>query len=80
MAYAYHIYRVDDDEDIIRVEHIFYGRTKAECLTEYNAHLEACTGLNAAEQEGRIEEEWEELSESELPVPNGDAEDDEEER
>lgn len=76
MAWAYHIYRIDPGNDIIAVEHIFYGRSKAECLVEYHAHLEACTGLNAAECEDRIEEEWEELTEEELPRPNEEEEGD----
>lgn len=77
MAYAYHIYRVDPGSEIIRVEHIFYGHTKADCLDEFQEHLGACTGLNAAESDGRIEDEWEEIAEAELPVPGDDEEDEE---
>ena len=76
MAYAYHIYRVDPGSDIIRVEHIFYGFSKKECLDEFQAHLGACSGLNAAEHEDRIEEEWEEIPDDELPAPE-DGEDEE---
>jgi hypothetical protein len=77
MAWAYHIYRVDPGRDFIAVEHIFYGHTKAECLAEFRAHLGACSGLNAAEEESRIEEEWEEIDLEQIPVP--DDEEDEEE-
>lgn len=77
MAHAYHIYRVDPGSDIIRVEHIFYGHTKAECLAEFREHLGACSGLSAAENEERIEEEWEEIAESDLPAPNDDEEEEE---
>jgi hypothetical protein len=76
MAWAYHIYRVDPGEDIIRVEHIFYGRTKAECIAEFHRHLGACSGLNAAEDEDRIEEEWEEIDPGQIPVPADDDEED----
>ncbi|MBZ5662746.1 MAG: hypothetical protein LAO08_20280 [Acidobacteriia bacterium] len=76
MAWAYHIYRIDPGSEIIRVEHVFYGFTKAECLAEYHEHLAACTGLNAAECEDRIEEEWEELTEAELPTPNDEDDED----
>jgi hypothetical protein len=72
MAYAYHIHRVDPGSDIIRVEHIFYGYTKQECLAEFRNHLSQCVGLNAAEEQERIEEEWEEILEEELPTPNED--------
>lgn len=78
MAYAYHIYRVDPTSEIIRVEHVFYGFTKAECIKEFHAHLHACSGLNLAEDEGRIEEHWEELADSDLPTPSDDEEDGEE--
>ena len=77
MAWAYHIYRVDPGEDIIRVEHIFYGHTKAECIEEFQEHLIACSGLNEAENEERIEEEWEEIDAEQIPVPS-DGEDGEE--
>lgn len=76
MAYAYHIYEIDDESDIIRVEHIFYGRTKADCQVEHDAHSATCPSLAAAVNDDRIEEEWESLDENELPRPN---EDDEEE-
>ncbi|MGA7791832.1 MAG: hypothetical protein WCA19_02260 [Candidatus Acidiferrales bacterium] len=77
MAYAYHIYRIDPGRNFIAVEHIFYGYTKAECLKEFQAHLGACSGLNEAEDEGRIEEDWEEIDPEDIPVPD-DAEDEEE--
>jgi hypothetical protein len=78
MAFAYHIYRVDPGSDIIRVEHIFYGFTKQECLDEFRAHLAACSGLNSAEEDDRIEEFWEGIDESAIPEP-GDTDDAEDE-
>jgi len=77
MAWAYHIYRIDPGRDIIAVEHIFYGHTKAECIQEFNEHLRACSGLCAAENEERIEEEWEEIDPEQIPVPSDDEEEEE---
>ena len=79
MAWAYHIYMVDPDSDIIQVEHVFYARSKAECIVKFEDHLGGCTALAADEDADRIEEEWEYLTENELPRPNEEDEEEEDE-
>ena len=78
MAIALSVYIVDGGDGTIKVEHTFYGSTEREARTYYREHLASCEYFRAAEKDGRVFEEVEEIPDSELPSPE-DFEDDYEE-
>lgn len=67
MAWAYHVYIVNPDDLEIYVEHIFYGHTKNECTQVRDEHLGSCAYFKAAEDEGRTDGKWEEISAAQMP-------------
>ena len=75
MAIALSVYIVDGGDGTIKVEHIFYGSTEREVRTYYREHLASCEYFRAAEKDGRVFEEVEEIPDAELPSPE-DFEDD----
>jgi hypothetical protein len=78
MAWALHVYTVDPGDDTVKVEHIFYGLTRAEAQDYYGEHLKSCNYFRPAEEEGRNVEEWVEIEEDEIPeLDLDDTEDDE---
>lgn len=77
MAWAYHVYIVNPDDEEIYVEHIFYGETKADCTHVRDEHLGSCAYFKAAEQEARTDDRWQEIRASERPTVDQDASNDE---
>jgi hypothetical protein len=73
-GWAYHVYLVDPAIEHIPIEHIFYGRTKAECTERFRAHQGVCGSFGPAIAEGRFDDEWEQIDE--LPTIEDDDEDD----
>lgn len=73
MAWAYHVYIVNPDDEEIYVEHIFYGDTKDECTQVRDEHLGSCAYFKAAEQENRTDDSWQEIRASERPKVDQDA-------
>jgi hypothetical protein len=63
MSWAYHSYIVDPGDETVKVEHIFYGETKDDCIEGFNAHLRECDYFRPAAGEGRTDEVWEQLKE-----------------
>lgn len=78
MAWALHVYTVDPGDHTVKVEHIFYGLTKAEAEDYYKEHLDSCNYFRPAETEGRNVQEWEEIDEEDIPEMDIDGEDEEE--
>lgn len=72
MAWAYHVYIVNPDDEEIYVEHIFYGHTKADCTHVRDEHLASCAYFKAAEDEGRTDDKWEEIPDGARPTVDGD--------
>ena len=68
MAWAYHVYIVNPDDEEIYVEHIFYGETKQDCTHVRDEHLGSCAYYKTAEDEGRTDDKWEEIRASERPM------------
>jgi len=78
MAFCLEVHIVDPGDDTIKVTHQFWGLTEKECRTYYREHLSSCEYFRAAEQEGRVIEELDQIDASEMPDPE-DFEDEEEE-
>jgi hypothetical protein len=67
MAWALHVYIVNPDDELILVEHIFYGETKDEASQVKEEHLGTCSYFKAAEDEDRTDEKWEQIAEEDWP-------------
>lgn len=77
MAIALEVYIVDGGDGTIKVQHVFYGSTEREARTYYREHLTSCEYFRAAQKEGRVFEEVEQIDEDDLPTPEDFEEDDE---
>jgi hypothetical protein len=51
----------------VSVTHIFFGETEDECRQNFQAHAKACEFLTPAIEEGRVEEELEEIDAEDWP-------------
>jgi hypothetical protein len=67
MAWRLDVYIVNPDDEIIYVKHEFYGETKDDATQVKEEHLGSCAYFKAAEDEGRTDERWEEISEEDWP-------------
>ena len=76
MAWELHSYIVNPDDKRIYLKHVFFGRTKEECLAVKGEHLESCEYFRAAEAEGRTDDQWEQIDAADLPTVDGGDEDD----
>lgn len=54
MAFELHAAIVDPGDGEIKVEHIFYGETEAECNDYFKEHLGTCSYFRAAEKESKV--------------------------
>ena len=68
MAYKLTVYIVDPGDRKIHVEHVFYGKDRAEAEQMKAHHLEACEYFRAAENSGYTDEQGEHIDLSEWPV------------
>ncbi len=76
MAFILEALIVDKGDGTIKVGHCFYGLTEVEVETYYREHLASCEYFQAAENDGRVITEMEEIPDEELPTD--DDEDDDE--
>lgn len=68
MACELRAYIVDRD-DTIKVAHSFYGEDEEECENLMQEHLRGCSYFSAAEADGRLITEFEEIDDDERPDP-----------
>lgn len=78
MAFILEVLIIDAGDRSIKVGHNFYGTTQKEVHTYYREHLASCEYFRAAEKDGRLIEELEEVDENELPTEEDYDEDEEE--
>jgi hypothetical protein len=67
MAWALNVYIVNPGDEKIFVKHTFYGETKADAEHIKKEHLGSCSYFKAAEDEGRTDQDWEEIEQDEWP-------------
>lgn len=67
MAYALYVDVVPEGGGRISVTHVFYGETEEEARENFEAHAKGCRFLTPAIEQGRIEEELEEIDEDDWP-------------
>jgi hypothetical protein len=72
MAWAYHVYLKTPGQTRVRVRHTFFGKTKAECETFFAEHQSVCSSFGPAIEEGRFDDDWEEIDADEIPVIEAD--------
>ena len=80
MAFEYHVYLKTPGQTRVRVQHIFYGLTKDECLTYFAEHQSVCGTFGPAVAEGRFDDKWREIDASEIPVMEEDGDGEESEQ
>jgi hypothetical protein len=68
MAFRLTVYIIDPGDKRIHVEHVFYGKNRAEAEKMKEHHLQACTYFRSAESNGYTDERGEDIDESEWPV------------
>jgi hypothetical protein len=68
MAHRITVWIVDPGDKKIHVEHVFYGKDKAEAERMKAHHLDACSYFRQAETAGYTDEEAEEIPNSEWPA------------
>jgi len=73
MAYSITVYIMDPGDKKIHVEHVFYGKDKAEAERMKAHHLQACEYFRAAEAAGLTDEHGEEIEQDEWPEAEEDA-------
>ena len=69
MGYLLEVHIVDAGDDTIKVTHQFWGLSERECRTYFREHLASCEYFRAAEKEGRVIEELDEVDEEDMPCP-----------
>jgi hypothetical protein len=62
MAWMLQVDKLEADETI-RVRHIFFGETEAECERLRDEHAAGCAAFGPALEKENVIEEWEEIDE-----------------
>jgi len=70
MACVIEVHIVDPGDNTIKVTHQFWGVNEKEARTYYREHLSSCEYFRAAENEGRVIEEVNQIDADELPDPD----------
>jgi hypothetical protein len=70
MAYVLEVHIVDPGDHTIKVTHQFWGMTERECRTYFREHLASCEYFRAAEKEGRVIQELDQVDEEDMPDPD----------
>lgn len=84
MAWKLSVLLVPEDSTRVKIEHVFYGMTRAECVKSFEGHQQVCGSFGPAVAEGRSVQEWEEIEEDDIPEvddeDDGDDEEDDDEK